>query len=146
MTAKAISEWLAVRGEADTLVSRARRLILLEKLYANCVPEGLSRGSSVTNLREGILILRAQNGAIATKLRQIAPSLLDKLKAWNQDLIQIQVVVQAQGSAIPAKPPAKTGLATQGVHEFEALGNSLPDSELKTAVARLVARQKGQIR
>jgi len=76
----------------------------------------------------------------------MSPSLLEQVRTINQDITKIQIVVQATSRTHSAKVAAKPNLAPDGVRQFEVLAESLPESDLKTAVARLVARQKRQVR
>jgi hypothetical protein len=142
MATKAISDWLASQGDSDPLVSRAKRLLALERLYANCVPETLARASAVANVRDGILLVRADNGAVASKLRQLAPTLLNKIRKTNQEVTKIEVTVQVVPEAPPAARNPKPGISPQSVHQIEALAESLPESSLKAALGRLTARQR----
>jgi hypothetical protein len=128
------------------VVSRAKRLLALVRLYANCVPEALFRASAVANLRDGTLFLRADNGAIASKLKHVAPKLLKEIKKINQEVTDIQVTVQISVEA-PSEPAArKPGLSPAGVHQIEALTESLPESSLKAALLRLAERQRSYLK
>jgi hypothetical protein len=129
-------------GETDDTVSQARRLLALQRLYANCVPEALGRASAVANLRDGILFLRAENGAVASKLRHLAPSLLEKIQKTNQEVTQIHVAVQVGREPPAASNARKQGVSLEGVHQIEALTESLPESSLKAALSRLAERQR----
>ena len=146
MATKAIGDWLLAPGETDEVVSRAKRLLALERLYANCVPEALFRASAVANLRDGTLFLRADNGAIASKLKHLAPKLLKEIRNINQEVTGIQVTVQINVEA-PSEPAArKPGLSPEGVHQIEALTESLPESSLKAALLRLAVRQRSYLK
>lgn len=142
MATKVISDWLMAQGGTDSLVSRAKRLLALERLYANCVPETLARASAVANLRDGILLVRADNGAVASKLRQLAPTLLEKIRITNQEVTQVHVTVQVAPDVAQAARSQKPGMSPQSVHQIEALAESLPESSLKAALGRLTARQR----
>jgi len=142
MATKAISDWLMAPGDSDPLVSRAIRLLALERLYANCVPETLARASAVANVRDGILLVRADNGAVASKLRQMAPTLLDKIRKTNQEVTQLEVTVQVASEVLRTARNPKPGLSLLSVHQIEALAESLPESSLKDALGRLTARQR----
>ncbi len=146
MATKAIGDWLMAPGETDEVVSRAKRLLALERLYANCVPEALLRASSVANLRDGTLLLRADNGAIASKLKHLAPKLLKVIRENNQEVTDIQVTVQVRTEAPPAAAPLKPGLSQEHLHQIEALTETLPESSLKAALLRLAARQRGYLK
>lgn len=146
MATKAIGDWLMAPGETDEVVSRAKRLLALERLYANCVPEALLRASSVANLRDGTLLLRADNGAIASKLKHLAPKLLKAIRETNQEVTDIQVTVQVRTEGPPAAAPLKPGLSPGDLHQIEALTETLPESSLKAALLRLAVRQRGYLK
>lgn len=142
MATKAIRDWLATSGDTDDMLARAGRLLALEHLYANCVPETLARASTVVNLKEGTLLLHARNGATASKLRQLAPSIVEAIRKRNQDVTRMQVTVRVDDRAprVPAAP--KIPVPESGLHQIEALTDSLPESSLKDALVRLAARQR----
>lgn len=146
MATKAIGDWLMAPGETDEVVSRAKRLLALERLYANCVPEPLLRASAVANLRDGVLLLTADNGAIASKLKHLAPTLLEKIRKANQEVTQIQINVRVGSDERSSQPPLKPGISSAGVHQIEALTETLPESSLKAALLRLAARQRTYIK
>lgn len=144
MAAKSIGDWLSRQAAPEDVIRRANRLLALQRLYANCVPESLARLSEVANLKDGELLVRADNGAAAAKLKQLAPTILDKIKTNNQDVTKLTVTVRPAGQPFPgAGAQAKRArVPADGVHHFEALSGSLQDSPLKSALQRLAARQK----
>ena len=144
MATKSIGDWLSGRGSPEEVVRRANRLLALQRLYANCVPEPLARLSEVANLRGGELLVRADNGAAAAKLKQLAPTILNKIKMENQDITNILVTVRPVGQPAPGGGAGakRARVPAGGVHHFEALSGSLQDSPLKSALERLAARQK----
>lgn len=144
MATKSIGDWLSGRGPSGDVLRQANRLLALQRLYANCVPEPLARTSEVVLLKDGELLVRADNGAAAAKLKHMAPTILDKLTKKNQEITKIHVTVrppEQYPSGAPA-PTKRARLTADSVHHFEALSGTLQDSPLKSALARLATRQK----
>src|SRR5215475_7717092 len=89
----------SLRGLEASLV-RVKQLAALESLYAASVPRELAKRSRVAYEREGTLVLTADNGAIAAKLRHLAPRIvLEIVKSWPE-VTAIRVEVQVK------EPPA----------------------------------------
>ncbi|MDR2625410.1 MAG: DUF721 domain-containing protein [Zoogloeaceae bacterium] len=76
------------------LLARARMLARLSEIFAAAVPAGLATQARVVNHRRGGVILHATNGAVASKLRQLAPRLAEKFVQNGVECNQIEVKVQ----------------------------------------------------
>ena len=57
------------------LAAHAEHLQKLQQSFEKAVPAMLARSCRVANFKLGVVIIHAENGAAAAKLRQIAPSL-----------------------------------------------------------------------
>lgn len=75
------------------LAAKAADLIELRRLFRSNVPPGLAQASQVANFREGVIIVMAENSAIAAKLKQLTPRLatLFQEKGWQINAIKVQV-------------------------------------------------------
>lgn len=129
---------------ADTGVARlsahARRLLKLQRIFESATP--LARQSRVANLKLGRIVIFATNGAVAAKLRQIAPRLTAAFRSEAAEVTGIDFRVQPATAQPPASPAASP--ATIGRTQKQALTSliaGLPDgSALKAALVRLVDR------
>lgn len=124
----------------------ANRLLLLRRLFAQHLPESLAHSAHVANFRLGCLMIHADNAAVANKLKQLVPSLLQALSqalnAQSIELTAIKIDVQIADSQHHCQPTAKalpfSGQARAGLN---ALANSLPaDSPLRRSLAHFVQR------
>ena len=98
--------------------------------------------SRVTDLKGGTLVDLADNPAVAAKLRQLAPRLLSQIQRVQIEVTGIRVDVQVKPSKIKAEDEVtKHSLPPEAIKDFVTLGESLPPSPLKSALARLVARR-----
>jgi hypothetical protein len=85
------------------------------------------------------LILSADNGAVAAKLRQISTELISLFRTMGCEVTGIQIRVQVRVKIRPVVPPPRT-LSSNGRKELEKLTLDLQDSPLKSALKRLVKR------
>lgn len=88
-------------GGADAyvrLADQARRLQRLQQLLEGVLPVHLLPGTRVANLKRGKVVIHAASGAVAVKLRQLAPRLAEGFIQQGQELTEIEVRVQARGS------------------------------------------------
>jgi hypothetical protein len=137
-----IGDLIATSGGLRTLAREAQRLKSLEHLLFEALPPALASASRVSNLKTGTLVVSTENSAIAAKLRQLAPRLLLHLRKSGVEITGIDVDVQVKTHKIKGEhdvtPPA---LPPEAIQEINRLSQRLPASPLKTALARLAARQ-----
>ncbi len=127
--------YFADSPELRRLAHTARELATLQQHYRRIAPPSLLRASHVRQFERQTLTLAADNAAIAAKLRQLAPQLVQKLRQTGVEVTGIQVRVQV--GTPPARRSSKPRtLGTAGRQQMAKLADSLPDSPLKNAVQR----------
>jgi hypothetical protein len=137
-----IGDVIATSGNLRSLAEHARRLEDLHQLLFEAVPPALAGASRVTNLKSGILVISADNAAVAAKLRQLAPRLLSHLEKNAIQVTGIQVDVQVKVHKIKAEDNViETALPPDAIQKFSRLAERLPPSPLKSAIARLASRR-----
>ena len=144
MAARSLDAYLNSAGDLARLSAHAGRLIKLQRVFEQIAPAYLTASSHVANLKLGKVVIHADSGAVAAKLRQMLPSLVDEFSLKGAEITEIQVKVQPSGVALQHKKrvvaaavgsSAKTGLSR--------LAEELPaGSPLKEAVERLVKRSR----
>ena len=94
-------------------------------------------------LRAGTLYLSADNGAVAAKLRQLAPRLLTAIRDRVPEVngIRIEVQLSTTGDDL-RKNTKKKPLTVETIENFEKLAAALPDSGLKSAVGALARHHR----
>jgi len=128
----------------SALTRTMQRLAALQRLYEVCTPPELTQASRVVGDRNGMLVIAADNGAIAAKLRQLAPRLLKNLQKQSAQITGIQVRIQVKEVTLDASPPAKNKeLAPDLIDDFEDLSKQVKDPGLRAALARFAARRRG---
>ena len=87
------------------------------------------------------LTLSANNGAIASKLRQMTTELAAKLHDYGCEVTVIQVVVQVNTPPY-VRPIESRSVSQSGKTHLTDLAGKLADSPLKDALYRLARREK----
>jgi hypothetical protein len=134
-----LKAFLASNLELRQLSSKAEQLTTLQRHYEAISPPSLARSSQVLRLDQQTVVIAANNGAVAAKLRQMTSELISLFQARGCEVtgIQIKVQVSAPPSVVSSKPRI-LGKAAQDA--LRKLDDDLPDSPLKTALRRLRKR------
>lgn len=120
-----------------------QRVAALQRLYEVCAPPDLISASRVVGHRNGTLMIAADNGAIAAKLRQLSPRLLKNLQKQWAEVTGIQIQVQVlQGASKPRRRSEKVPLSIDLIENFENLSRRVKDPALSSALARFAARRR----
>jgi hypothetical protein len=144
MTSRSLQEHLASGDSMARLAAHAQRLLQFQRLLEAALPAALRPHARVANFRLGKLLIHAENGAVAAKIRQFGPSLANDLSNKEVKVTQIEVRVQARNPStprVPHKPPAPIG--SKQKQGLTALARDLPaESPLKGALERLLRSVK----
>jgi len=141
MQARSLEDCLKADGGLARLSGHAARLLRLQRLFESAVPKPLARSARVANLKLGKLIVHADNGAVAAKLRQIIPTLVDVfLNNEVAEVTGIEVKVQPREDNRFSPPSASHDpLGDHAKRGLTSLADRLPsDSPLREALKRLV--------
>ena len=122
------------------LFSKAEQLRALQQRYEQVAPATLVRFSHVMLLEQQTLTLIADNSAVAAKLRQLAPRLVQQLQESGREVTAIQVRVQVAlpPASLTTPPPA---LSSTGQKRLLDSTEKLPDSLLKKVLLRLAKKK-----
>jgi len=124
--------------ELRQLTGKVQQLRAIQSQYKQIIPATLYRSSHVLRMDQGNLILSADNGSIAAKLRQMAPELIRLLQLNDCEVTGIQVKVQV---TVPLSTTchSPSSLSAQGKQQLNKLAESLNDSPLKKALTKLAS-------
>jgi hypothetical protein len=136
-----LNTYFGTSPELRQLSSKAGQLMALQREYEQIAPSSLIRYSRVLQLERQILTLAAYNGAIAAKLRQLAPELTRALQNRGCEVTGIQVRVQVTQTA-PESTAKRPVLSATGRKRLTELAVELPDSPLKNALQRLAQKSE----
>lgn len=139
---RSLEDCLKADAAMAKLSSHAARLVELQALLASALPANLARGARVANLKSGKLVIHADNGAVAAKLRQMTPRLAGLFAYQGGEVTGIEIRVQGRSGNPPkGAPKTPTGVSETGKRALTTLEISLPaGSRLRLALARLIAR------
>jgi hypothetical protein len=142
MTAQKASFFLSTTERLQSLTQVVGRLLEVQKIYLGLAsPKSLAEYSKVGALENGNLILLAENGAIAAKLRQQLPTLLSKFQQRGVQVNAIRVEVQAGIKREEKRPLYDKRIDATGLESLQKLQSRLEDGPLKGALAKLLAHQ-----
>jgi hypothetical protein len=125
----------------EALMPQAKRLLELRITLAELLPESIARSCSIANYRQGKVIVFAENGAVAAKLKLLRPALCDRLSNRGIEVTAMEVEVQPPGLA-PKLPEKTATMSTFAAESLTRLSAQLPDSELKNSIGRLARRER----
>ena len=126
-------------GDGSRLITEARQSISIDAKLAAALPAGLRHHCVAGRLASGVLRIHADNGSTALKLRQITPTLTERLKAGGiaVESLKISVRVDVAGTG---KKPVKPGMGRKGIDAFRVLADTLDDSPLRASIEHLLSR------
>lgn len=145
MPARKINFYIDASIRLRSLAAEARRVTELEQVLRNTVPPPLTHACRVKQLRAGTLFVLAENAAVASKLKQLAPRLLTayQKQRWQVTAIRVEVQVE-KSSAARRDEAARKPLSTESIEKLEKLAAELEESPLKQALTTLAARQRNK--
>lgn len=126
------------------LVERSRLHRELQSHLESILGPDISGHFAIQNLREGILILRADASSWAARLRFELPKLLERLRTTQglQQLRDIQIRV-ATPEQPRSKPPRRARLSREAAGVLESAAAATQDQQLRDALLRLARKGSG---
>ena len=139
MNSPVIGSLLRSLSELQATLVRVNRIAALQRIYLGVVPRELGLRSKVVLQGSGPLLVVAETSAVASKLRQLAPRVLEEIVKFSPEVTAIQVEVQVTlSSDLPPNPRARIG--ARGLSSLSHLRDTLPQSPLRDALDRMVRR------
>jgi hypothetical protein len=146
MHSQHIGAYLDQSDDIESLMPQATRLLQLRRHLATILPEQLARSCVIANYKQGLIVIFAQNGAIAAKLSHFRPKLITHFTERGIQVTAIEIVVQVQNPRLAAPSDHPARLSRSGLASLSGLASALPDSPLKQVVDGLVRRHSRQDR
>jgi hypothetical protein len=131
---------LAATEAFARLSEQAHRLRHIQTLLETALPASLLPGTHVANIKQGKLIIHVASGAVAVKLRQMAPRLAASFLQQGQEVTGIEVKVQAHRRSVasPSTKPHKI-IGSRPKEALRSLASGLgEDSPVKQALLKLL--------
>ena len=136
MSEKRVGLLIKTLPELQALNREIRDLTALQSVLAEVLPDNLTAFATVSSMNAGELILFADNGAVAAKLRQMTPRMLTFLRQRGYDFtgIRLQVQVSIRDNPLQQK---QISLSVGARNVIDSLADRLDASPLKLALKRL---------
>ena len=138
-TIKSVASLLDRDPAGMPLMAHASEVLKAGRIYQQIVPPALARISRVANLRAGVVVIHAEHGAAANKLKQQTSYLIGEFLKKGLDCTGIEIRVQPN-SIREATPEAhQKPLSERALAALEdAAGKMRPGSPLKERLANLI--------
>jgi hypothetical protein len=137
---KGPEHYLDKDAAAGRVMAHARLLLKLSRRFEAVAPAGLRHSAHVANYKLGTIIIHADNGAVAAKIRQLSQRLSSELSKGGAECSDIEVKVQ------PRQIPSQSISSTQKPLSDKAIGvlrsttDNLPEGPLRNALDNLLKR------
>lgn len=140
MSVRKLQSYFSSATGFAALAERVAYLSELQRVWEGLAPQPLAQMCQISGLQDRVLVLYANNGAIAAKARQLAPTLLEKFQKKGFEVTSILVRVQAGFAPHREKPPKTLSLGTAGTESLRQLAGELEDSPLRQAIEAMLKR------
>lgn len=138
-----IQRFLGTGDALARLKDHAARLMRLQNMLQQQLPPALASSCSVANLKGETLVLLANGGAVAARLKQIAPTLIQQFAAAGLAITTIQVKVKVIETREERRPPPQRTISETGSRSLEDFSATLPaESPLRESLERLIRRSR----
>ncbi|MBV2234451.1 MAG: DUF721 domain-containing protein [Sterolibacterium sp.] len=140
MSSHSLDDHLRTDTAIASLQAHANHLLRLQRVLETALPPALSRTCRVANLKQGVLIIHAENGAAASKLRQLTTTLTERYHSLSEPLTEIRIKVQPVDPLPQTRPQPQAAQLGEGARaSIESLLDKLPDGQLRQALVRFIA-------
>lgn len=140
MSVRKLQSYLTSTAGLAALAERVAHVSELQRLWEKLAPPPLAQMCKVSGIQDRILVLYANNGAIAAKARQLAPTVLEKFQKRGVEVTAILVRVQADFRPPRERPPKTLRLGSAGAASLRRLAVQLEESPLKRALEAMLER------
>ena len=134
-----LEHYLDNDAAAGRVMAHARLLLKLARRFETIAPAGLGQVAHVANYKSGKVVIHADNGAVATKLRQMGQRLCDELSIEGAQCSGIEVKVQPR--QIPCQSMGSTNkpLSARACGALRSTSENLPEGPLREALETLLS-------
>ncbi len=132
--------YLDADAAASRIMHHARLLTKLSRRFEQVAPSALRHLAHVANYKSGKLVIHADNGAVAARLRQLSRRLCSELSLGGAECSDIEVRVQPQQIPLRSTTSTLKPLSAKSTAILQSTANGLPPGPLRQAVERLWQR------
>lgn len=123
------------------ILAHGEKILRANRLYESVAPAMLVKVSRIANIKSGLLVIHADHGAAAAKLRQMSRYLIQEFEKRGFECNDIDVRVQGALSHADPEPAKQKPIGEQALTSLTELQNRLPaDDPLRAHLAHLIDR------
>lgn len=122
------------------VLAHARLLQKLSHRFDAIAPGGLRHAARVANYKSGKVIIHADNGAVATKIRQMSQRLCDELSRGGPECSALEVKVQPRQNPYQTRTSTLKPLSGKAFGTLQETVDRLPPGPLRSALDTLLQR------
>ncbi|MAK55651.1 MAG: flagellar hook-length control protein FliK [Pusillimonas sp.] len=141
-------DWLGQNRQSADVLATARRMIEMEHVISQALPDNLARASRVAHIGSAEITLAVPSAAHAAKFRQLAPRIVQRLCQHGWNINQLKVKVQAglnRNVTNMSRKKEVNPLDEQALTSFEELYRNTPPGPLAESLKRLIQRHRSSL-
>lgn len=139
-----IATFLDDSDSTARVMAHGRLLLKLSRRFEAVAPAGLARAARVANFKSGKIVIHADNGAVATKIRQMSQRLCDELSKGGPECNVMEVKVQPRQFPSQSISSTQKPLSGKACRTLETTASTLPRGSLRSALEHLLERAARQ--
>jgi hypothetical protein len=125
---------------AGRVMAHARLLLALDARLRSVVPTALAPALRVANYKSGRVVIHADNGAVAARIRQMEQRLCNELSKEGVEFNGLDVKVQPTQIPCQSTVSHRKPLSARACGTLSATAEALPPGRLRDALNRLLER------
>lgn len=137
---KAPQDYLDADAAAGRIMAHARLLMKLASRFDAVAPAALRHAAHVANYKSGKLVIHADNGAVAAKIRQMHRRLCDELSKKAPECNDIEVKVQPRQNLDRSSTSTIKPISDSAAAMLAQTTATLPPGPLRSALDTLLQR------
>ena len=140
-----LEHYLDNDAAAGRVMAHARLLLKLTRRFEAVAPAAVAHAARVANFKSGKIVIHADNGAVAAKIRQMSQRLCDELSKGGAQCSGIEVKVQPRQIPCQSMTSTQKPLSARACGVLRSTSENLPKGPLRDALETLltsVAKQE----
>lgn len=142
MPSKKLGEFLSSVPEIGHLVPKAAELLEVRQALRELLPDTLRGFCEIARVKQGSVVIFAENNATAAKLRLLGPTIVNELRRRGLQVTGIEPRVQGGMSQARRTRRNRVELSSESGEALERLSAQLPDSRLRTIIRSLARKAR----
>jgi hypothetical protein len=134
-----LTHYLNNDAAVGKVMAHARLLLRLSRRFEAIVPQQFRQYAHVANFKAGKIIIHADNGAVAAKIRQLSQRLSDEFAAGGAECTGIEVKVLPRQIPEHVVSSTQKPLSTKACGVLRSATENLPAGSLRSALEQLLA-------